>query len=187
MRHTTAAALVVAAVLAGAAPAGAKGMAAASVCGASGCRRVDRGAVRAGFEAFTPAPAPRRAEPFYTIRMRAHVSSGRIVEVYSLDWLPRAGRTRGYGERAWMRPGGALTAALREAADGLRPHPAAELGDVADAPPTARVVEVFTPLERGGDRSGVATGVAAGGLLALAAAPVRRARRRRAPPVPRTG
>jgi hypothetical protein len=33
-------------------------------------------AVRAGFEAFTPGP-PRRAEPFFTIRMRARASRGR--------------------------------------------------------------------------------------------------------------
>ena len=36
-------------------------------------------AVHAGFEAFTPAP-PRRAEPFFTIRMRARVSRGRSAE-----------------------------------------------------------------------------------------------------------
>ena len=52
------------------ATADAKGVAALTVCGANGCHPVDRAAVRAGFETFRRAGAPRRAEPFFTIRAR---------------------------------------------------------------------------------------------------------------------
>ena len=129
------------------ATADAKGIAALTVCGANGCHPVDRAAVRAGFEAFRRAGAPRGAEPFFTIRARARVSSGEVVEVFSLDWLPRAGLTRPYAERTWTRPAPVLAAALRRAARGLAPHPAAELGSVSDGPPVARVVEVYAPAE----------------------------------------
>src|SRR4051794_32676250 len=142
-RSTAAAALALAALLAAPAPGAAKGVAAASVCGADGCRRVDRGAVRAGLEAFAAAPAPRRAEPFFVVRVRARVASGRVVEVFALDWLPRAGLTRGSGARPWSRPAPVLARALRRAARGLRAHPAAALGAVDPGPPQAPVVEVL--------------------------------------------
>jgi hypothetical protein len=118
---------------------------AAAACGGvrwQRCRRVDRGAVRAGFRGGIhprARPSARRAVP-HDPHARARIDRP-TVEVYSLDW-PRARVAR------------AGTASARR---------------------------------RGGDRSGVATRVAAGGLPALAAALVRRARRRRAPPVPRTG
>jgi hypothetical protein len=191
MRRTTFAAVTVAAVLAAAAPASAKGIVAASVCGANGCHPVEHAAVRDGIDAFAASAAPRRPEPFFTIRMRARVSSGKVVEVFSLDWLPRAGLARPYGERSWTRPGPGLAGALRRAARGLRPNPAAELGSVTDAPPGARVVEVFAPAERG-DGGGpgatvIAIAIAAAGLLAIAAVAWRtRARRRRSERPPAT-
>jgi len=167
MRHTTAAGLVLAALLAAPAPAGAKGSAAMSGCGANGCHRVDRAAVRDGADAYARAAAPRNAEPFFVVRARARVSSGRALEVFALDWLPRAGLTRAYGERSWARPSPALATALRRAATGLRPHAAAELGSVSDGPPTARVVEVFAPARKDAHRG--PGGPAVAGALALAA------------------
>ena len=167
MRHTTVAGLALAALLAAPAPAGAKGAVAMSVCGANGCHRVERVAVRDGVDAYARAAAPRDAEPFFTVRARAHVSSGRVVEVFALDWLPGAGLARAYGERSWTRPSAALAAALGRAARGLRPHPAAELGSVADGPPTARVVEVFAPTEKNAHDGPGGTAIA--GALALAA------------------
>src|SRR4051794_2797682 len=168
MRHTTAAGLALAALLAAPAAAGAKGPAAMSVCGANGCHRVDRAAVRDGADAHArAAAAPRDAEPFFLVRARARVSSGRVVEVFALDWLPRAGLTRAYGERSWARPSPALAAALGRAATGLRPHPAAELGSVSDGPPTARVVEIFAPARKDAHRG--PGGPAVAGALALAA------------------
>ncbi len=83
MRHTTVAGLALAALLAAPAPAGAKGTVAMSVCGANGCHRVERVAVRDGVDAYARAAAPRDAEPFFGVRARAHVSSGRVVEVFA--------------------------------------------------------------------------------------------------------
>ena len=168
----------------------AKGVAAVTVCGANGCHAVDRAAVRAGFDAFRRAGAPRRAEPFYTIRAKARVSSGQVVEVFSLDWLPRAGLTRPYAERTWTRPAPVLASALRRAARGLAPHSAAELGSVGDGPPVARVVEVFAPADtaRNGhgapeDTDGTAPiAILAAALLAAAAPTARRRTRRERPP-----
>jgi hypothetical protein len=167
MRRPTAAMLALAVLLAAPAPAGAKGPVAMSVCGANGCHRVDRVAVRDGVDAYTRAAALRSAEAFFNVRARARVSSGRVVEVFALDWLPSAGLTRADGERSWTRPSPALAAALRHAAQGLRPHPAAELGSVADGPPTARVVEVFAPTGKNAHDGPGGTAIA--GALALAA------------------
>jgi hypothetical protein len=101
MRDTTAAALVLAAVLAGAAPAGAKGMAAAACGGVRWqrlpARRPRRRARRLRGIHPRARPSARRAVP-HDPHARARIDRP-TVEVYSLDW-PRARRTRGYGERA---------------------------------------------------------------------------------------
>jgi hypothetical protein len=119
MRRSTIALAVLAVALAVPAAAGAKGYVAASVCGETGCHPVEPAAVRTGFESFTPASAPDGAEPFLKIHLRERMASGKVVEVYDLDWLPRAGLTRGDGERLWARPGPVLDRALRRAAAGL--------------------------------------------------------------------
>jgi hypothetical protein len=183
MRRTTAAALVLAATLVAAAPAGAKGIAAASVCGANGCHPVDRAAVRAGIDAYAPARAPRRAEPFFTLRMEARVSSGRVVEVFSLDWLPRAGLTRPSGEGTWNRPPPVMDRALRRAAAGLRAYPGTELGPIDG--PTARVVEAFAPArddDGGGGPGNIAIAIGAIAAILVALATLAQRRRRERPP-----
>lgn len=188
MRRATAALAVATAVLAAPATASAKGYAAASVCGANGCHRVDAAAVRTGFEDFTPYPTPPdRPERFFTIRLRARVASGRLAEVYALDWLPESGITRGVDEGLWARPVAVLTAALHRAARGLRPHPAAELGAVAGSRPQARVVEVFAPATDDDAGGGGSTAAIAAALLAgatAAAVAVAAALRRRRPERP---
>jgi hypothetical protein len=161
MRPPTAAVIALAALLAVPAPAGAKGVVAMSVCGADGCHRVDRAAVRDTVDAYATATAPRHAEPFFTVRAKARVSSGRVVEVFALDWLPQAGLTRPYGERTWTQPSPKLAAALRRAANGLRPHPAAEVGSVDAGPPAARIVEVYSPATNDGRRAPLLPAVAA--------------------------
>jgi hypothetical protein len=193
MANRTARALtILAAATAAALPAtaDAKGIAALTVCGANGCHPVDRAVVRAGFEAFRRAGAPRSTEPFFTIRAKARVSSGAVVEVFSLDWLPRAGLTRPYAERTWTRPAPVLATALRRAARGLAPHPAAELGSVSDGPPGARVVVVDAPAETANDAERTPHGTGAVAPVAILAAAVlaaavltarRRARRGRRP------
>jgi hypothetical protein len=168
MRRPTAAALALAALPAAPATAGAKGVVAMSVCGANGCHRVEPAAVRDGEDGYARAAAPDSAEPFFIVRARARVSSGRVVEAFTLDWLPSSGVTRtAYGERSWTRPPVALGAAFRRAARGLRPHPAADRGSVADRPPAARVVEVLAPREDNAHRG--PGGPAIAGALALAA------------------
>src|SRR3954463_11352349 len=109
--------------------------------GPTACHRVAAAAVRAGFDDFTPFPTPDRPERFFTVHLRARVSSGLLAEVGGLDWLPQSGITRGFDEGLWARPGAVLTGALRRAARGLRPRPAPALGAVAGRRPQARGVE----------------------------------------------
>jgi hypothetical protein len=175
MRPPLAATLALAALLAAPAPATAKGVVAMSICGANGCHRVDRAAVRDTVDAYASATAPRRAEPFFTIRANARVSSGRVVEVFALDWLPHAGLTRPYGERTWTRPSPQLAAAFGRAGNGLRPHPAADLGSVDAGPPAARIVEVYSPASDG--RRALLLPAAAAATAALALLARRRLRR----------
>jgi hypothetical protein len=180
MRRTTlAAALTAAALLAAPQAAGAKGYEAASVCGANGCHRVDAAAVRAGFDDFTPFPTPDRPERFFTVHLRARVASGRLAEVGGLDWLAQSGITRGFDEGLWARPGAVLAAALRRAARGLRPRPAAELGAIAGSRPQARVVEVFAPATDDNAGGGTYAIAAAAALIAAAAVAIAAGLRRR--------
>jgi hypothetical protein len=187
MRRRTALAATLAAAVLGTVPsaAAAKGITSLAVCGAGACHPVDRAAVRGAMEGWSITSAPRRPEPFYTLRAKARVSSGEPAEVWSLQWLPRAGVTRAIGERDWTRPPAPLAAALRRAARGLRASPAARLGPLRDTPRAARIVEVYAPAERGegAGAGGLARiGLAvAGGLLALSAAGALVRARRRGP------
>jgi hypothetical protein len=184
-------AVATSALLAAALPgaAAAKGIAGAELCGAGACHAVATRAVRAGVERFTPAPAPDRAEPYLTLGLRARASGGELAIVGTSAWLPRANVVRAAGERRWTRPAPGLTRALRQAARGLVPHPPAGLGDVSDAAPAPRVVEVFAPADRPARRAGaglapgpLAAALAAAAALALAATARRRAGRAERPP-----
>ena len=193
MRRPTALALTLAAAVAGAlaAPPGAaaKGVVSLAVCGTNGCHAVDRAAVRAGIGDTELVAAPRRGEPFFTVRARAHEPGG-AVERWSLEWLPRAQVLRGPAEvegHVWSRPAAVLDRALRRAARGLRPRPAADLGALRERRPHARVVEVFAPAgapRRDGDGGGpgataAAAAIAVAALLAGAAGAAFRRRRGR--------
>jgi hypothetical protein len=184
-RAATTAALAAAIGLAAPGAAAAKDFDGGALCGAGACHRVAPAPLRAGLEDLAPAAAPRRAEPYLTRRVRAPVSSHRTALVETAVWLPRSGRLRATSARAWTRPALVLDRALRRAARGLRPRPAAALGDVSDAPARARVVDVFAPAGSGrGDGGGrpgavaLAAAAAAAGLAAATALAVRRARRR---------
>jgi hypothetical protein len=183
MRRRTALALAVAAVAAAALPAtaAAKGITSITLCGTTGCDRVDRAAVAAGFEAPRPSDAPNRAEPYYVLRG----SSDEVAETTTLYWLPRTGLAREGDQGSWLRPTPALHRGLRRAARGLRAKPAAGLGSIAvpHREAEARVDEVFAPAEQaaGAGVSTTAVAVAAALLALAAAAALAHARSRRRP------
>ena len=202
MRRATALAVTLAAAAAAAIPAAvpaaatAKGIVSLSVCGTAGCHPVDRAAVRANFERLIPAPSPDRREPYYTLRAKARVPSGEVAEAFSLAWLPRAGVVRQDGQSEWLRPAAPLDRALRRAARGMRPRPAAALGPITPITPQARVTVVFTPAAedteppKHGPRATSTTAVTAAAgaavLLAIAAALAAKRLRRRSERAPAT-
>jgi hypothetical protein len=174
IRPRTALAIALAAVLALPAAAPAKGIWALAACGAGACRAVDARALGA-FEDDVAVRRPARAEPWYLLRARARISSGEVAEVWTAEWLPRAGamRTLGGGGADWIAVPARLQAALGRAAGGLRPRRAATLSPLGPPAATARVVEVFSPADRAGARPGAPAGVVAvvlGGLAAAALA-----------------
>jgi hypothetical protein len=170
MRCRPVLALAAAALLALPATAGAKGIAALDVCGANGCHAVEARSAQRAFEHRFAARTPARAEPWLLLRARARVSGGDVAEVFTAEWLPRAGTLRiTGGEGVWNAAGAPLAAALRRAARGLRPHPAATLTPIAGpAVARARVVEVFSPAD--GAPSGRGTGTQAIAALGVALA-----------------
>jgi hypothetical protein len=185
MRTPTAVALAVAVVLALPAAAGAKGVAALAVCGQDRCHGVDAATVRATSDAeFVPRPAP-RTEPWFLVRARAPVSDGRSAQVWTAEWLPRAGVMRtSTAEGDWIAPPRRLRAALDRAARGLPARPPSALAPGAG--PTARVVETFSPADASGNRDAGAglvagaAGLAAALVLGVVALAVRRRSGRRA-------
>ncbi|HEX2106042.1 MAG TPA: hypothetical protein VHF51_20500 [Solirubrobacteraceae bacterium] len=161
---------VAAALLALPAAAQAKGVAALRVCGADACRAVDRATVRGTNEGEFGNRAAPRPEPWYRVRARALVADGRIAEVWTAEWLPRAGVMRmTVGDGTWTAPPPRLRDALNRASRGLRARPASTLAPLAG--PTVRVVEEFSPADRAEGSSGPATAtVAIAGLAGLAGA-----------------
>jgi hypothetical protein len=184
------AALAAALVLA--APAGAKEISALTLCGAGGhCHPVRGHGVRQAFmdggSFLTNSPA--RRAPFYSVMATITEPGQRAaVATYSVRWVPSAGRIRSIGEFGrpmWTRPDAATTRALRRAAKGLTPKPAARLGALYVPPPKVRVTEVVNPpaagraAARGGGSATVI--LVTGGVLTAALAGFAVARRRRRP------
>jgi hypothetical protein len=182
---------VLATALAFAAPAGAKEISALTLCGAGGhCHTVRGHDARQAFMdggSFLTSSPDRRA-PFFTV-VAAITEPGRRGAIGSLTvrWVPSAGRIRNTGEFGrpfWTRPGAATTRALRRAAAGLEPKPAARLGALYVPAPMARVTEVVNPPaspRAAADGGGASTAilVTGGGVLAAALAAGAAARRRR--------
>jgi hypothetical protein len=179
--------LSVVAVLASPSAAGAKEVGSLTLCGTNGCHGVHGDDARRGFEdSGMTAPAPDRAERFLQLRVRIREGDEQVFG-FSVRWLPGADVIRSADDRGyatWTRPAAALSRALRRAARGLEPKPAAALGTLRTAPPPrAQVDEVYEPAaarsprtdEGGTSTLGVAAG--AGALALLAAGLARRARR----------
>jgi hypothetical protein len=183
---------VLAAALALAAPAGAKEISALTLCGTGGrCHQVRgdhaRQALMDGGSFMTSSPG--RRAPFFSLVATITEPGGQgIIGRFTVRWVPSAGRIRSTGEFGrplWTRPDAAMTRALRRAAKGLRPRPAARLGALYVPPPKVRVTEVVNPpaasrVAAHGD--GAATVIlVTGGVLAAALAAFAVARRRRRP------
>jgi hypothetical protein len=184
MRRPARLAVVPAALAAGllvlAAPAGAKEISALTLCGAGGhCRPVPGGdRVRQAFMdggSFLTNSPDRRA-PFFTVVATVSAPGYRDIGSYSVRWVPSAGRIRNTGEfdrPFWTRPDARTTRALRRAAKGLRPKPAARLGALYVPPPKVRVTEVVNPpapARAAARGEGPGTAILAAGGAALAAA-----------------
>jgi hypothetical protein len=182
-----------AAALALAAPAGAKEISALTLCGAGGqCHQVRgehaRQSLMDGGSFMTSSP-DRRA-PFFSVVATITEPGGQgIIGRFTVRWVPSAGRIRSAGEFGrpmWTRPDAAMTRALRRAAEGLKPKPAARLGTLYVPPPKAKLTEVVNPpapAQAAAHRGGAPTAVlvTVGALLATALAAGAIARRRRRP------
>jgi hypothetical protein len=186
------AALAVALALA--APAGAKEISALTLCGAGGrCHPVPGGdRVRQAFMdggSFITNSPDRRAPFFSVVATITEPGQRGAVGSYTVRWVPSAGRIRSTGEfdrPMWTRPDAATTRALRRAARGLEPKPAARLGALYVPPPKAKVTEVVNPQappQAAARRGAPATAilVTGGAVLAAALAAGAIVRRRRRP------
>ena len=164
--------------------AGAKEVGSLTLCGTNGCHGVPGDAARRAFEdSGMTAPAPARAEPFLQLLVRIREGEQQVAG-FSVRWLPAANVVRGAddgGYATWTRPATALTRALRRAARGLEPKPAAALGTLRTTPPPrARVDEVYVPAathETGDDTRTLGLAAGAGAVALLAAGLIRRTRR----------
>jgi hypothetical protein len=179
--------------LAFAAPAGAKQISALTLCGAGGhCHPVRGHGVRQAFMdggSFLTSSPDRRAPFFSVVATITEPGQRGVVGSYTVRWVPSAGRIRNteeFGRPFWTRPAAATTRALRRAAAGLKPKPAARLGPLYVPPPKPRVTEVVNPpapprAAANGGGPATAVLVAGGGVLAAALAAAAVARRRRRP------
>ncbi|MEO6496828.1 MAG: hypothetical protein ABIO51_05000 [Solirubrobacteraceae bacterium] len=132
------------ATLLAAAPAAAKNVDAAAVCGADGCRDIERpsGQMVGGS---SPVDGPSKGEPFVRLRFAFSDGAGAHAIVRTV-FAPGSGLIR-TEEGVWMTP--ANLAGLRAAALAVAPFPAAQMPGVEPAPArgaaTAATAEPATP------------------------------------------
>jgi hypothetical protein len=176
--------LAFAALLALPPAAGAKQVGGLTVCGRDGCHEVTAKAALKGFMSGYETLSPEKAEPFYAVRV-AMMHDGERAGGWKVRYLPAAGlivAQADYGKKIWTRPAGVTARALRRAARGLEPYPAAKLGPVREPSPAAVEVppaRVSAPAPGGGSSTLGMAGGAAGALAAALAAGALIARRRR--------
>ncbi len=169
------------------ATASAKEVGALTLCGPDGCQRITaraplRGFMNGGYETL----GPRRPAPFFrlkvTMRYQGQDAGGWTVAYLPADNLIRAQAE--YGKRVWTRPAASTARALRRAARGLQPYPAAQLGPVREPPPVAvegPPARASHPASGGGSSHVALAGGGATAAIALLAGGLV-ARRRRCPP-----
>ncbi|HEX6695891.1 MAG TPA: hypothetical protein VF080_03825 [Solirubrobacteraceae bacterium] len=183
MRRT----LVLAALAALALPtaASAKEISALTLCGTDGCHTVTaHAALRAFMNGGYETLAPKQAGPFFNVKatMRA---GGEEAGGWTVQYLRAANLIRAqadYGKHVWTRPAGTTAQALRDAARGLQPYPAENLGPVREPPPVAvedPPARVSRPASGGGSSHlALAGGGATAAVVLVAGALVARGRRR---------
>jgi hypothetical protein len=167
MRMLTAIAAGLALALLGAAGAAAKEVTSAMACGADGCTRIDGPIGRAAIDGGPPGDAPRRAAPFFRLRLGIGAGEG-AVEWLTNVYVPSARKLRG-DDGTWMDPSPASLNALDRLVQGTKPFPAAQLALPAAA--ARRTAAVDPPSTSGADGTPVGTWVllAAGALGLLGA------------------
>jgi hypothetical protein len=177
------------ALLAAAPAASAKEVEKVQVCGAAGCSDVTKVAGQSLFFDSTTPGDPPAPSAFVRIHFRVGDGSGQHHDTFAIVATTdgRHLRTGGPdGAPAWFTLRADQGAAVRRAIRGIEPFPASRMPATAPyVPPTARVVETFSPAAATAtsDDGGIATGtlVLGGGVLLLALAGLARLRPRRAP------
>jgi hypothetical protein len=128
------------ATLALAAAAPAKEVTSLTVCGTDGCERITAHAALQGFmDGGYETLAPEQAGPFFTVKA-AMRHGGDDAGGWTVQYLRAANLIRAeaeYGKDVWTRPARVTAQALRDAARGLQPYPAEQLGPVREPPPAA--------------------------------------------------
>jgi hypothetical protein len=167
--------------------ASAKEVASLTVCGSDGCEKITAHAALQGFmDGGYETIAPDRGAPFFTVKV-AMRHAGDDAGGWTVQYLRAANLIRAqadYGKHVWTRPAGVTAQALRDAARGLQPYPAEQLGPVREPPPVAvedPPARVSSPASGGGSSRLALAGGGAGAALVLAAGALM-ARRRRRPP-----
>jgi hypothetical protein len=175
----------------------AKKVVSAKVCGASDCRTVkDRDGLAALHEGGAPTDPPAAAAAFYRAELTVLGDGERFT--FPIAIVPEAGLVRGGTEAegyGWMPVSDRALREYRRITRGLEPLPAAKLAGLdAPGPGEARVDEVvLPPADDPEPASGasvwpwIAAGLAAIGLLTIAAGRLRRRNRGLPEPGPAQG
>jgi hypothetical protein len=120
------------------ATAAAKEISSLAVCGPAHCHTITARAALHGFiEGGYETLAPPRGGAFYAVKARI-THEGEDAGSFTVQYLPALNLVRAEAEfhkHRWLRPSGVTARALRRAARGLRPYPAAKLGLVRPPSP----------------------------------------------------
>jgi hypothetical protein len=185
MRRAIVLAALAALALAAAAPA--KEVTSLTVCGTDGCERITAHAALQGFmDGGYETLAPEQAGPFFTVKA-AMRHGGDDAGGWTVQYLRAANLIRAeaeYGKDVWTRPARVTAQALRDAARGLQPYPAKQLGPVREPPPAAvedPPARVSRPASGGGSSQLALAGGAIAALVLLAGGLAARRHRRQHP------
>jgi len=157
------------------------------VCGAQGCSNVTKDVGESLFFDMTTPGDPPRASAFVRIRFTVGDGSGKNHDTFAMLTTADGRHVRSGGPNgapAWFDLTSEQAAAVRRAIRGVAPFPASRMPATKPyEPPTARVVETFSPAETapatdgGGISSTTIVLIGAGAAVALLATAARRRRR----------